>query len=131
MNWLSENIPLIIQLLGASGLGGFVIWLLMAKTNLVRDKSVANKDTKISNVEGDTAILNQIDELLTRLANMSNVVIKLQEEVTTLRTNSIQRRAIIQRINNICDTYHEQSMRCDDAINSIKNELKKNATKED
>jgi hypothetical protein len=78
--------------------------------------SELKKDTKISDVEGDEAIVKQIDFLLNQIANMSESMLKDKMELASSKTNEIIYKNAITHIRLACNG-------CKDTIDKVLNNL--------
>jgi hypothetical protein len=86
-----ENISTILTWLGplSTALGIFLTWFYTRKVMYKKLASEHRKETKVNDVEGDTAILNQMDSLMERLAKMSEEVYESRKSNSALHTKII------------------------------------------
>ena len=82
VNSIKELAELAILISGSGGLGGLFIWLYMVKYEKEKNISAAKKETKVNNVDGDNALVEQIDMLLLKFAAMSDAMVKIQQQLT-------------------------------------------------
>ena len=70
--------------------GGLFIWLKTTKTNVLKDISENKKSIKVNDVEGNKAMVEQIDYLLKQITVMSDVMLKDKIELSQTKTKEIK-----------------------------------------
>lgn len=106
-----------------AGIGGFITWLYMSKYEKKKNIASAVKETKVNNVDGDKALIEQLDILLLKVATMSESMLKVQAEVSELTNVHYSYRSAIHRIKLKCDEFLKDADSCKDCIDKILSEL--------
>lgn len=105
-----------IVLVSAGGLG---TWLYMAKYNKNKNISSAVKDTKVNNVDGDKALVDQLDMLLSKVAAMSESMLKVQAELSELTNLIYSYKSAIRRMKANCNEFCKDAEFCRRCIDNI------------
>lgn len=71
-------------------LGSLFIWLKTTKSNVLKDISENKKSIKVNDVEGNKAMVEQIDYLLHQITLMSESMIKDKIELSQTKTKEIK-----------------------------------------
>ena len=71
-------------------LGGLFAWLKTTKSKLLKDNSENKKNVKINDVEGNKAMVMQIDYLLNQITLMSDTMLKDKIELSQTKTKEIK-----------------------------------------
>jgi hypothetical protein len=108
----------------ATAVGSVMTWLGLRKYEQQRAISDVEKNTKINNVDGDKALIDQLDLLLNKVAAMSQMLYKLQEELHHLNTKEFNYKSAIFRIRLICQELGKDSEVFIKKIEEILKELK-------
>jgi hypothetical protein len=87
----------------ATGIAGFYAWITLRKEVTKRDISEARKLTKVQDVEGDEAIVRQIDLLLNQISLMSENMLKDKIDLSNTKVKEIRYKEAIERIKNSCN----------------------------
>jgi len=106
-----------------TGLGGFYIWLNVSKYNIKKDISEAKRNTKVSNVEGDEAVLEQLDKLLSRIATISSAMLDLQIELSDVKTKEVAYKSVINSLIKLCLKISDNVKECELEVEKIISEL--------
>ncbi len=125
---LSEFSSLIISTISgiATGMVGVWGWFKFRKRNQEKTLSEIKKETKVNNVDGDTALINQLDILLVKVSVMAEIQIKIQTELAILQNKELSYKAAFHRMLLLCDEVCENSEFCKSKINAILTDLKLN-----
>ena len=123
---LGELGSLFISTLGGlfTGVAGVWAWLKFRKRNEEKTLSEIKKDTKVNNVDGDTALINQLDILLAKVTVMAEIQIKIQTELAILQNKELSYKSAFHRMLLLCDEVCDKSEFCKGKINSILTDLK-------
>lgn len=73
-----------------SSAGGLFVWLKTTKTTVLKDISENKKSIKVNDVEGNKAMVEQIDYLLKQITIMSDVMLKDKIELSQTKTKEIK-----------------------------------------
>jgi hypothetical protein len=103
-----------------TGLGSFATWVFTAKPNLLKLNSEADKDSKVNSVDGDKALVEQMDFLLTKMSSFSEIILKSQEELSKEKSKNIRYRGVISNVENMCNDFSVNVDECKKKINEIK-----------
>ena len=87
----------------ATGIGGLYTWLKLSKVTINKDISEGRKQTKVNDVEGDEAIVRQIDSLLNQISIMSESMLKDKIELSNSKYKEIRYKDALERIKHNCD----------------------------
>lgn len=109
-----------------TGIVGVWGWLKFRKRNEDKTLSEIKKETKINDVDGDTALINQLDTLLTKVTVMADIQIKIQTELTILQNKELSYKSAFHRMLLLCDHVCDKSEFCKTKINEILTDLKLN-----
>ena len=121
-----ENIDSLWVIITGSiaGIGSILAWLKRKKTNDAKDISQNRKDTKINDVDGDAALINQLDSLLLKVTSLSEVIIKIQTELSIVKDRELSYKSAFHRILLLCDEVCTDTVFCKQTINKILEDLK-------
>ena len=89
-----------------SAIGGAYIWIKTTKSKILSDVSENKKSVKLNDVEGNKAMVEQIDYLLNQITLMSDSMLKDKIELSQTKTKEIK--------------YIEKESRFQEAIKLIK-----------
>ncbi len=109
-----------------TGIGGFLAWIKLRKYNEAKDISQSKKETKFNNVDGDTALVNQIDLLLIKITALSDVIIKIQTELSIMKDKELSYKSAFHRLTLLCDEVCKDAVFCKSKIQQILTDLKLN-----
>lgn len=118
-----NGIVLLISTLFTS-IGAFITWVLTRKYEQKKVVSLTKKETKINNVEGDTALINQLDLLLKKVADMSEAMLKVQEQISELSEREYSYKAAFHRLTLLCDEVCTDAEFCKMKIKKVLTDLK-------
>lgn len=125
MEGLTENIngwySLIALIFG--GIGSLITWFSMRR--LVKKKLISEyrRDEKVNNVEGDSKLIEQLDTLLTKVAEMSEAMLEIQVELNVMKNKELSYKSAFHRLNLLCDEICEKSEFCKEKIRTILEDL--------
>jgi len=95
------------------GVGGVAVWFYTFKYRIRSERSSAKKESKVNDVEGDNAIIEQIDILLKKIATMTEYTLKIQEENAAIKEYSLENKSAIisasNRITELCGMLSKNS----------------------
>jgi len=95
------------------GVGGVAVWLYTFRYRVRSERSSAKKESKVNDVEGDNAIIEQIDILLKKIATMTEYTLKIQEENAAIKEYSLENKSAIisasNRITELCGMLSKNS----------------------
>lgn len=100
-------------------LGMFLTWFYTRKHAYNKIASEQRKETKVNDVEGDTAILNQMDSLMERLAKMSEEIYKGRKSNSTLNTKIIAYESAFSSLLIACSQFCADPEHCKEKISEI------------
>lgn len=109
-----------------TGAGSFVGWVQMRKYNKEKDISQNRKETKINNVDGDAALINQLDSLLVKVTALSETVVRVQSELSDMKNKVSSYKSAIHRMFLLCDEVCKDADFCKGKIKSILKQLNLN-----
>lgn len=112
LNSISGIFQSIALIVGSSGLGGLFIWLYMVKYDKAKNISLAKRETKINNVDGDNALVEQIDMLLIKFAAMSEAMLKIQEQLHIATNRDYSYESAIHKIKVSCNVFCKDADYC-------------------
>lgn len=124
INSIKEIAELIILILGSGGLGGVFIWLYMVKYEKEKNISAAKKETKVNNVDGDNALVEQIDMLLLKFAAMSEAMVKIQQQLSIATNTEYSYRTAMHQIELSCKMVCKDADYCIARFDKILQDLK-------
>jgi hypothetical protein len=126
IGFLGELGTFIVSTVGGliTGMAGVWGWLKFRKNNEDKTLSELKKETKVNNVDGDTALINQLDVLLAKVTVMADIQIKIQTELTTMQNKELSYKSAFHRMLLLCDEVCDKSEFCKGKINEILTELK-------
>ncbi len=107
-----------------TSIGALITWILTKKHEQNRAVSLSKKETKVNNVEGDTALINQLDLLLKKVADMSEAMLKVQEQISDLSNREFSYKAAFHRLTLLCDEVCTDAEFCKLKIKKVLTELK-------
>jgi hypothetical protein len=114
------------------GVGGVAVWFYTFKYRIRSERSSAKKESKVNDVEGDNAIIEQIDILLKKIATMTEYTLKIQEENAAIKEYNLSNKSAIisasNRITELCEMLNKSSEDVKqgilDALDNLKNKTK-------
>ena len=109
-----------------TAVGGLITWILMRKHVISKDISLNRKETKINNVDGDTALMNQLDLLLTKVTVLSETVIEVQSQLSALQNKELSYKSAFHRLMLLCDEVCTDASFCKNRIQQVLHDLKLN-----
>lgn len=86
-----------------TGIGTFYAWINLKKYITKQNISESKKISKLSNVEGDEAIVKQIDFLLNQISLMSESMLKDKIAMSESNIKEIRYKEAISRIKQMCN----------------------------
>lgn len=109
-----------------AGIGSILAWLKRKKTNDAKDISQNRKDIKVNDVDGDAALINQLDSLLLKVTSLSEVIVKIQTELSIVKDRELSYKSAFHKILLLCDEVCQDTVFCKQTINKILEDLKLN-----
>lgn len=110
----------------ATGVGALVTWFLTVRHIQENSISKNRKETKVNNVDGDAALIAQLDTLLAKVTVMAEVQLKIQAELAALQNKELSYKSAFHRLKLLCDEVCKDSMFCKGKIDTILKELNLN-----
>lgn len=109
-----------------TGTGSLVTWFLTKRYAQENSISKNRKETKVNNVDGDAALIEQLDTLLAKVSALSEVIVKIQSESAAIKDRELSYRSAFHRLKLLCDEVCTDAAFCKGKIDSILNDLKLN-----
>jgi hypothetical protein len=102
-----------------TSIGGLIAWIGVRKFEKNKAISSLRKETKINNVEGDEAILNQLDSLLLRVASMAQVIIEKEKLKSISDTKILAYQSAFNHLRIFCSEFCENPDLCNSKLFEI------------
>lgn len=108
------------------GLGSLISWFGMRKYQKIKNKALISenkKDIKVNSIAGDEALLIQLNDLLNRIAVMSNSIHTLQIEMNNFKEREISYKSAFKRLLIACNELCDESELCQERIKNVLEDL--------